>query len=385
MLRILFVDDEQKLLDGLKRTLRPLRQEWSCEFANGGTQALQLLDKNAFDVVVTDMRMPGMDGLELLKQVKDRYPSLLRVVLSGQSELEMLIKSSGVSHQYLAKPCGLESLKSAVTQALSLKQLLSDPFLIDLASRVDAIPTAPPVHLELANLLKSPFADMDQIGNLIVKDIGMCAKVLRLANSGGFALMQPISDPIYAAGLLGFTTVQSLLSENYMEVFDMDEVWRHSRKCSFLAQEIARTLDPSCHETQNQARIAGLLHDVGQIVMRCNLPQEYGKALALSAEEGIDQVAAERRVFQTSHAELGAYIMALWSLPDPIVKAIAYHHNPAVNANAEDTVLTAVYIAEMLTSQEMNIDYAYLQSLELSDRLAEWQKACSEAVELSCV
>ncbi len=128
MLRILFIDDEQKLLDGLKRTLRPLRYEWSCEFANGGAQALQLLDQSAFDVVVTDMRMPAMDGLELLKQVKTRFPHLLRIVLSGQSELEKLVKSSGVSHQYLSKPCGLETLKSAITQALSSKHAASNPF-----------------------------------------------------------------------------------------------------------------------------------------------------------------------------------------------------------------------------------------------------------------
>ena len=121
MLRILFVDDEPKLLEGLKRTLRPLRREWNCGFANGGTQALQLLDENPFDVVITDMRMPVMDGLQLLEQVKTRHPRLRRIVLSGQSEREQFIQSSGISHRYLAKPCGLENLKLAVTQEIFLR------------------------------------------------------------------------------------------------------------------------------------------------------------------------------------------------------------------------------------------------------------------------
>lgn len=117
MLKILFVDDEQKILDGLRRTLRPLRQEWTPTFANGAAEALHLLETENFDVVVTDMRMPGMDGLELLQQVTTRFPHLLRIVLSGQSELESFVRSSGAAHQYLTKPCSLDELKSALTHS----------------------------------------------------------------------------------------------------------------------------------------------------------------------------------------------------------------------------------------------------------------------------
>ena len=120
MLKILFVDDEQRILDGLRRTLRSIRG-WSSEFANGGVEALRVLDGDKFDVLVTDMRMPGMDGLELLRQVTTQHPYLLRIVLSGQSELEGFIKPSGVTHEYLTKPCSLDELRSAVTRAVSLR------------------------------------------------------------------------------------------------------------------------------------------------------------------------------------------------------------------------------------------------------------------------
>jgi HD-like signal output (HDOD) protein len=354
MLRILFVDDEQKILDGLKRTLRPLRHEWSYEFAQGGAEALQILDRGVFDVIVTDMRMPVMDGMELLKQVKVRQPYLLRVVLSGQSELEGLIKSSGVSHQYLAKPCSLEELKSAVERASLLRRLLSDPFLMEIASKIEVIPSVSPAYLELEHLLRSPLACAEEAGSMIAKDTGLCAKVLQVANSGCFARMQFISDPMDAAGLLGLSTLQSLLftERAFQEFkpqaavsFDMDRFWRHSLQCSRWAREIAGTLDGADDEMQNQAGVAGLLRDVGQLIMACNLPEQYESAAELSAKEGLSDVEAERRIFQTSHAELGAYVMALWNIPDPIVKAIAYHHAPDASIDPDNSVLKAVHAA----------------------------------------
>ncbi len=344
MLRILFVDDEPKILDGLKRTLRPLRREWSCEFAQGGTEALQRLDRDAFDVVVTDARMPGMDGVELLKQIKIRHTHALRIVLSGQSELERSIQSSGVSHQYLRKPCSPEELKAAVQQALLLKRLSSDPLLIEFASKIDAIPSVSPVYLQLERLLKSSSTCFEEIGSVIAKDMGLCAKVLQAANSGCFARWQFIADPTEAAGLLGFSTLQSLLGteEGFQECkpqkgtsFEMERLWQHSLQCSHLAGEIASTLEGADRETQKQAEIAGLLHDVGKLIIACHFTD----------------VEAERRGFQASHAELGAYVMALWNIPAPIVEAIAYHHAPAAAVNPKNPVLMAVHAAELACRQ----------------------------------
>jgi putative nucleotidyltransferase with HDIG domain len=355
MLQILFVDDEQKIRDGLKRTLRPLRHAWNYEFAPGGVDALQMLNRGAFDVVVTDVRMPVMDGMELLKQVKTQYPHLLRIVLSGQSELENLIKSSGISHQYLTKPCSLEELKAAVERASLLKRLLPDPFLAELASEVDVIPSVSPVYWKLGRLLKSPLACAEEAGSVVAQDMGLCAKVLQTANSGCFARIQFISDPTDAVGLLGPSGLQNLSAQRAFQEckpqggasFDMDRLWRHSLQCSRLAREIAGTLDEADDEVQNQAGVAGLLHDVGKLIMACNLPEQYERAAELAAKEGLSDVEAERRVFQTSHAELGAYVMALWNIPDPIVEAIAYHHAPAAAISLENPVLTAVHAAEL--------------------------------------
>ena len=88
MKRILFVDDEQRILDGLRRLLRDKRAEWEMVFVDGGSKALEQLRASPFDIVITDMRMPGMDGATLLTHVKEEFPDVVRLVLSGCSDPE---------------------------------------------------------------------------------------------------------------------------------------------------------------------------------------------------------------------------------------------------------------------------------------------------------
>jgi putative nucleotidyltransferase with HDIG domain len=220
-----------------------------------------------------------------------------------------------------------------------------------LASKIDVIPSVSPVYLELERLLKSPLACAEEMGSVIARDMGLCAKALQAANSGCFARMQYISDPMDAAGLLGPSGLQKLSVEQAFQEFkpqqaasfNMDRLWRHSLQCSRLARERAGADD----ETQSQAQVAGLLHDIGKLMMACYLPEQYERAAELSAKEGLSDAEAERRIFQTSHAELGAYVMALWNIPDAIVEAIAYHHAPEAAVNSSHPVLMAVYLAEL--------------------------------------
>ena len=121
MIRVLFVDDEPRVLGGLRRMLRPMRHEWQMEFAQGGPEALDALAEQSFDVIISDMRMPGMDGGELLTEVMRRYPETVRIMLSGQSNKETVLRSVGPTHQYLAKPCDPELLKRVIARAYALR------------------------------------------------------------------------------------------------------------------------------------------------------------------------------------------------------------------------------------------------------------------------
>lgn len=132
-LRVLFVDDEVKVLEGLERMLRPMRRDWSMTFAPGGEEALEQLAAHDFDVLVTDIRMPGVDGAELLSRVTDQHPGVVRLVLSGQSDSEIAIRSTGLAHEYLSKPCPADVLKAVINDAGKLAQLLKKPDLVNQA------------------------------------------------------------------------------------------------------------------------------------------------------------------------------------------------------------------------------------------------------------
>ena len=123
--QILFVDDDRKVLDGLRRMLSDKRREWDMLFAENGPAALEIMAANPVDVIVTDMRMPGMDGAELLDKVQEAHPGVVRLMLSGYTEKESLGKAFPPSHQFLSKPCPKDLLVSTIDNALQSRDLLA--------------------------------------------------------------------------------------------------------------------------------------------------------------------------------------------------------------------------------------------------------------------
>lgn len=390
MIRILFVDDEPLLLSGLQRALRPLRKEWNAAFAEGGAEALEMLACEPFDVIVTDMRMPGMDGAALLNEVMCLYPDMLRLVLSGQSDLESVVKSAGVTHQYLSKPCSIEVMRDAVNRAVALHQLLGDSALKQLLSRLHSIPSVPPLYVELMSCVKSNEATIEKVSAIIQKDMGMSAKVLQLANSALSAggRMTSTADAVVYLGLDAIRTLLLTLhafsefrpSEG--SSFCLQSLWRHSLATGVLADRITQTL-PADGGMHASMRMIGLLHDVGRLVLAANLPEAFERAYGLAEEKQIPHWDAERDVFGATHAEVGAYLIGLWGLPEQIVEAVAYHHSPSKCPHPGSAMLTSLHVADSLvaeafpdstTLRHTGPDVAYLAAMRLADRLPEWRE-----------
>ena len=125
MKKILFVDDEPNVLQGLQRMLHSMRQEWALTFVGSGEEALEALSNDSFDVIVSDIRMPQMDGIALLNEVKNRYPNVMRIILSGQSKQEHILPSVGLAHRYLSKPSSCDEIKDTIARVSGLRDLLS--------------------------------------------------------------------------------------------------------------------------------------------------------------------------------------------------------------------------------------------------------------------
>lgn len=242
--RILFVDDEPNILDGLRRMLRSMRNEFDLHFSRSGKEALEIMEKNEFDVVVSDMRMPGMDGAELMAEIMYRYPHSIRIMLTGQADEESILQTVGVVHQFLAKPCDPESLKNILVRASALHRLMVDGKLKDIISSIDALPSLPTVYAKLQEKLRQPEASLDDVGEIISQDIAMTAKILQLVNSSFFGLYQKVESPSRAVKLLGLDTIKALVlgSQIFSEIkisgglFSAESLWRHSMTVGTLSK-----------------------------------------------------------------------------------------------------------------------------------------------------
>jgi len=173
MKRVLFVDDESKILDGIRRMLHADRKRWDMEFAVGGEAALQACEAGSFDVVISDMRMPGMDGATLLGHIRDRYPGTARIVLSGYSEVEMTTRAVPVAHRFLAKPCNASDLQSTIERVCTLQDSLSTDEIRSIVGTVGELPSLSSTYTSLMQAMRSPTTCISQVADILRHDIAM--------------------------------------------------------------------------------------------------------------------------------------------------------------------------------------------------------------------
>jgi HD-like signal output (HDOD) protein len=393
---ILFVDDESNVLQGLQRMLRPLRDEWDIEVAGSGQEALEKMSLSAYDVIVSDMRMPGMDGAQLLQKVMLRYPQTVRLILSGQSDQEGIMRSVGPAHQYLAKPCSADILKATVGRACALRDLLSQESLRHLLSKVKNLPSLPSLYVEVMKELQSQDASIERVGRIISKDPAMSAKILQLVNSAFFGFPTRITLPARAVTILGLEKIKALVLSLHvfsqfqaaqLPGFSLELLWDHCLQVANFSKLIAKDMEAS-QALADDCFSAGLLHDTGTLILAGNLPHEYAQALTRSQQDSASRVeleAAEEEIFGATHAEVGAYLLGLWGLPHLLVEAVAFHHTSRECFNTDFSPLTAVHAAdayawEQRHSGEENytspLDLIYLQNCGLSHKADHWRKLC---------
>ncbi len=388
---ILFVDDDTDLLALLKVKLVPMQSEWDMHFAEGGRQALTLLQRGPFDVIVSSLLMPEIDGISLLNAVMKKYPNTIRIVLSGASDKETKLKSAGASHQFLAKPLNTAELKSTIQQATSLTDLLNNNTLKQAVKKIVSLPSLSSLYIELVKELQSPDSKLSTIGTIIAKDAAMTAKILQLVNSAYFGLRTRVSNIKHAARLLGLNTIKALaLTHDVFSQFErinlqsisLRTFMEHSQKVGSLARLITKNENPE-ESLVNDAFISGMLHDVGKIILAKNFPKQYTKIQELTRYETNPLWKIEQETFGVSHAETGAYLLSLWHLPNPVIEAVAFHHQPTKCSHQMFSPLTAVHAANVLAEKEQDriqkmkakkIDSEYLSNLRLTKHLESWQE-----------
>ncbi|MBI5814176.1 MAG: HDOD domain-containing protein [Nitrospinae bacterium] len=398
--RVLFVDDEPNILSGLRRMLWGMNDQWDMAFASSGAEALSILASAPHDVVVTDMRMPGMDGAELLAEIIKKYPHIIRIVLSGQSEMEAILKSVGPTHQYLSKPCDAETIKQVITRACYMRDALASDSLKNVVTQLKALPSLPALYLNIMDCLKTPDCSLNKIGEIVSSDISMSAKILQLVNSAFFGQPRRVSDVGFAVSLLGIDTIRALVLSTQvftqfearkLENLKLGGLWSHSLIIGTVARDIAKS-ESKDKKLVDDTFMAGLLHDIGKLVIANNMPDQYREIQAISLKERISLDDAEFKVLGASHAEIGGYLLGLWGLPDPIVEAVFFNHSPGCSAVKQFSPLVAVHAADcfclntMADESEPNgpascLDFNYIKEIGMEEKLPAWEQIYRRAME----
>jgi len=395
--RVLFVDDETALLELYKAVFDDNRDRWEINFAPSATQALDIMGEEPMDVLVSDMRMPGMTGAELLQETMKRHPQTSRLIMSGYADAEQIAQCLGATHQFIAKPFEIGTLRGTIGRVCALDSWLLDEKLKTLVSQLRSLPSLPSLYFRIIEALSKEETTLEQIGEIIASDPSMTAKILQLVNSAFFGIARRIANPVEAVQFLGVGRIRSLVLSLHVfsrfeqakfKNFSIEQVWKHSLSTGLVAQKIAR-LEKMDRALVDETYVAGMLHDIGKVMLAASLPEQYENALAISQEERIPVLEAERHVFGSTHAEVGAYLLGLWGLPITIVEAVAFHHAPRQSGVRAFSPLAAVHAASVLEHhirepkagvEEIALDNEYLTELDLEDRIKGWRDAAEETL-----
>lgn len=389
--RILFVDDDARIQQGLARSLRCMRQDWDMLFAEGSEAAMATLEQAPCDVVVSDMRMAGMDGADLLKWVRERSPDAVRIILSGYSDKEAVFRTLGPAHQYLAKPCDHQTLIQTIGRTLELRRHVASDQVRALVAEVDTLPTPPAHFAELVHELDAPNSSAASVAAIMARDVAMVAQTLKLTNSAYFGLPVEVQSLTQAVRLLGLETIRNLVllggffrhrGGNAETSQRLSLLIRRSLGIGELAAAIAR-LEGLDDRTVAQAEAAGVLAHVGSLVLMDRWPERFRAAGRLMERNSIGASEAEIQVFGASHADVGAYLLGLWGFTDPIVEAVAYHHSPGRYGGDNVGPVAIVHVSEFLSGQPEAdgygqdipasvLDRDYLDRVGILDRLPVW-------------
>jgi HD-like signal output (HDOD) protein/ActR/RegA family two-component response regulator len=346
--RILIVDDDPPVLESLRLRLHRMHRRWEMSFAESGERAIEQLEQGRFDVLVTDMRMPGMDGPELLRTCHQRWPEIIRIVLSGYTDPTLLNRALMYTHQYLEKPCEPAHLENVIDRCLGLQELLNRPALRSLVGRIKQLPALPRTFARLQPLMASEKASARDVGEVIASDAAVAARVLQMVNSAFFRHARRITNIEQAVTYLGLSTVRNLVMA--AEVFgnaaasdELDRLQAHAERVTAATCALAAGTS-----FEDDAMLSALLHDIGYWVLVQECPQEIARTREIACTEHISLQDAEARVLGASHGEIGAYLLGLWGLPYAVIEAVANHHAPRRVQQRQFDVLAALAVAHAL-------------------------------------
>ena len=371
-----------------------MHPHWEVQFCPRSAEALSLFAEKPFDAVVAWGQLPDMQGLQLLNKIQKAYPDTCRVLVCDLSQRSSVVRCAGVAHLWLPRPLEPETLRQVLDRSFGLNIWLSSRTVRELVGRMKRIPSPPTLYIQVTRALQTPNVSIEDIAQRITQDLAMTAKLLQLANSASLGVRVQVSSVEEAVKFLGLETTRSLIllahafswCEPKRLKLSIENLWRHSLATGALARRIAQE-EGAVAEIVDECFLAGLLHDIGKLLLAVNLGSEYDTVVAQAREQNVPLWQVELEKFGATHAEIGAELLGIWNLPLPVIEALALHHYPSKLASRTFGPLVAAHVANVLQHNiaedpdpagPSQIDHQYLGDLGLLDRLGLWEAACRE-------
>lgn len=374
---ILIVDDERAILNSLRRLFD--EADFEVYTASGGQEALLLLEKQTVDLVLSDMRMPEMDGYTLLLKIRDKYPNIVRTVVSGYTEEKTLMKAilKGAAIKYFVKPWNNEELVEQINQMLTTQEILSSRRILSYLNPINELPTLNSSFTSVINMIESE-SDIDDIANEISKDPAISTMLLHVANSAMYGVKTgSIKQAILYLGLSNLKTLMYSISiintsnKSKEETNYIESIWEHS----VLTNKIMHTIYQKLwnKKVPEEGDSVGLVHNLGLIVLVTH--NLSGSTIDGKMMEGSDSYSSEIELGQSTvtHEELGAYLMQWWNLPYAYVESALYHHHPESTSVINKELICVVHIAQYLACKILDngmtseLNQEVLDSLKISE------------------
>ena len=376
---LLIVDDDPAIIRGLMRLLRS-HAELAPESAANGVEALQKLAEKPFQVIVSDVEMPEMSGYELLREVRRHYPDVIRVISSGTVCEPMGL---GLVHQYWVKPWSSAALVEGLVRTSRVGRLVQDRRWRAAAGDIDSLPAAPSIVVRLNRVLASANASAIDAARVVESDPAVAAKVLQLANSAFFGVPTHTASIEQAVIRLGVEVLRGLvmasaLYDNVVPPREVLDVEHHQTVSVLVAQVASQLVDP--RRDPQAAFSAGLLRGIGELVLAARLPEAFREISATSTRDDRPRADIEINQLGATSADLGAFLLGAWGLPEVIVHAVAHQHDAIVASPRSLDVSDAIRVAAMLVLREREpdavnqpADLGFVARVVSSEHLQHWR------------
>ena len=369
-MKILLVDDDQLVLNGLRRAL--FSADCSVITANSGKEALEKLAYEECDLIISDMMMPQMDGSQLLEEVSQKYPWIIRASLSGYADPQMTVRGGFYAHQAFMKPCDTSMLKAEIQRISNMLERFPDRLIQNAIGTITSLPVTLDLYQKVKVMLEDEQSSIQDLADVIQNDPAICAKLIQIANNAIFRGKREINSVEGALNRLGTQIVVNIVAMLELYVGDKhkpSKALENLRQHSLIVANLTAKLAPQGES--NTGFLIGVLHQIGEFVRTLILPELMKKYLTSGGEKH-DFRHLEEHLFNTNSEQLGAYLLHLWAFPSPIIESVLNQNNEQLVLEQPYSFTTALYIAKKIANGE-TVNVELVDKFELTETLVQLQ------------